>query len=250
MSNMGTEGIFPGEVPSQASDQQPAISVSDLTPSDAIAARLMQAFNHALAAEFPHPAEFLTIDGMSGRRYRLLINELIRLTESPRYLEIGVWAGSTLCSAVAGNKLSSVAIDNWSQFGGPRTAFFNNLERFRSNTTNIEVIEADFRSVDYSQIGPFNIYLFDGPHKARDHKDALSVPLPALDPCFVFIVDDWNLDAVREGTKAGIAHAGLKVNFWISVRTTVDGTLSPVRGKKSNWHNGYMIALLQKSQAD
>jgi hypothetical protein len=69
-----------------------------------------------------------SIDGMSGTKYRFFINSLVRGLPDARYLEVGSWAGSTLCSAIHGNKVLAVAIDNWSEFGGPRDAF-NEVQR-------------------------------------------------------------------------------------------------------------------------
>ena len=41
----------------------------------------------------------LDLEGLSGRKYRSLINNLIPKIEKPSYLEIGSWLGSTACSA-------------------------------------------------------------------------------------------------------------------------------------------------------
>ena len=37
--------------------------------------------------------------------------------DDARYSEVGVWKGSTLCSAIYGNKVRALAADNWSGFG-------------------------------------------------------------------------------------------------------------------------------------
>ena len=56
----------------------------------------------------------LQMPGMSGRRYRIFINSLIgALVPDARYLEVGIWQGSTLCSAIAGHPAKAIAIDNW-----------------------------------------------------------------------------------------------------------------------------------------
>ena len=73
---------------------------------------------------------FYTIEGMSGKLYRFFINTLVRQLGDAAYLEVGSWAGSTLCSAIHDNKVRAVAIDNWSQFGGPKDLFFKNLRTF------------------------------------------------------------------------------------------------------------------------
>src|SRR5450759_5426501 len=68
----------------------------------------------------------LAIDGMSGKKYRRLINEIVSSMPNPRYLEIGSWAGSTACAAMFGNKAKITCVDDWSQFGGPKEEFLEN----------------------------------------------------------------------------------------------------------------------------
>jgi len=197
-----------------------------------------------------------SIDGMSGKKYRYFINNLVRIVDNPRYLEIGSWAGSTLCSAIYGNKLKAVAIDNWSEFGGPRDQFIQNVEKFSSPQTRVFFIESDFRKVDYDRDirDFFNIYLFDGPHLAEDQYDGLAMVLKCLDKQFVFIVDDWNWDRVREGTFAAIQKCGLNVLYSAEIRTTLNGhsppQLLPITSwrdvRNADWHNGYYIAVLEK----
>src|SRR5271156_5203500 len=84
-------------------------------------------FNLARAGKTAIDPNLLEIEGMSGRKYRIFINNLVKNVRNPRYLEIGTWAGSTLCSAINGNDVTAVAIDNWSEFGGPKDRFQANL---------------------------------------------------------------------------------------------------------------------------
>jgi hypothetical protein len=166
-----------------------------------------------------------SIEGMSGKKYRFFINALVHSVSDARYLEIGSWAGSTLCSAIHGNKVWAVAIDNWSEFGGPKDVFMKNVMNFKTPEAEVIFLESDFRKVDYHQMQRgFNIYLFDGPHSAQDQYDGLAMALPAVDKQFVFIVDDWNWDRVREGTNGAIKRCGLKVLYAAEVRTSLDNT--------------------------
>jgi hypothetical protein len=192
-------------------------------PNSALCNTVAAAFDSALA-EVRHPAPaFLDLEGMSGRRYRLFANALIQNIPNPRYLEVGVWAGSTLCSAIVGNSVRAVAIDNWSQFGGPRERLLENLARFAA-LSEVRLIECDFRAVPFGNQGRFNVYLFDGPHSEADQYDGLSLALPALDPEFVYIVGDWNWAEVRTGTRKAIEDLGLQIAHSIEVRTTTDNT--------------------------
>ena len=226
----------------------PLVLRSSTQPDGILPNAVATAFDKALDdLEQPAPA-FFDIEGMSGRRYRLFVNALMRLIPNPRYLEVGIWAGSTLCSAIAGNKVQAVAIDNWSQFAGPRERFLENLKQFGTGS-EVTVIEDNFRALRFADYGQFNVYLYDGPHSAADQHDGLALALPALDAEFVLIVDDWNWAEVRNGTHSAIDRLKLEVVFAIEVRTTADDTHPAHCGfeaKTTDWHNGYFIAVLRK----
>jgi hypothetical protein len=210
------------------------------------AALLNTAFDRAMALDGKVSAAVLQMEGMSGRNYRLFINNLIGSLPDARYLEIGCWAGSTACAALDGNRVKALCIDNWTEFGGPKDTFFANIHVTQTPFIEFAFLESDFRQVDFRAIGKFNCYLFDGPHERQDQYDALMLALPALEDEFVFLVDDWNWARVREGTLDAIAAAGLKVRTAIEVRTTQDGDTVELKGKHSDWHNGYFLSVLQK----
>ena len=186
------------------------------------------------------------IPGMSGKKYRYFINTLVGSLGDTAYLEVGSWAGSTLCSAIYGNKVRAAAIDNWSTFNGPRDAFNRNLEAFATNDTRVTVHEGDFRSIDYSKIGKFEIYLFDGPHGQKDQYDGLNLVRPALKKEFVFIVDDWNWLAVRLGTFKAIQDCRIETLYAAEIRTTLNNSHASVANQQSDWHNGYFISVLKQ----
>ena len=208
-------------------------------------AKVKDALSFALLGDSQLDPAVLEIRGMSGTTYRRLINNLIRSLPDAHYLEVGSWAGSTLCSAINRNDVRAVAIDNWSLFGGPKDEFNANVARFKSQA-DVTFIESDFRAVDYCKLGNFNVYLFDGPHSRQDQLDGMRIARPALDQYCVIIVDDWNWRAVREGTFEGLKLAQLQPLFSIEVRTTMDNTHAQPHGKDSTWHNGYFICVAEK----
>ena len=70
----------------------------------------------------------LSLPGMSSTKVKTFLNELLSFNNS-NYLEIGCWKGSTLCCALYKNNPNSiVAIDNFSEWGGPRGVFLANLK--------------------------------------------------------------------------------------------------------------------------
>jgi hypothetical protein len=213
---------------------------------DCFTALLQLAFDRALSLESEVSKECLRIPGMSGKRYRMFINNLIRLVSKPRYLEIGSWAGSTACSAMDKNTVKVTCIDNWSEFGGPREWFLKNISGFVTKDVDFSLIESDFRAVDVSTIGNFNVYLFDGPHQERDHYDGLFMYESALDDDLFFIVDDWNWKQVRDGTLYAIRETGFQIDHAIELRTTMDNEHGSILGEAGDWHNGYFMSKLSR----
>lgn len=202
-------------------------------------------FNEISSREIVANEHYLKISGMSGKKYRYLINKIASSLEDARYLEIGSWKGSTLCSVLANNLIQATAIDNWSQFDGPREEFFDNVNKTLKLDTKLTVLEQDFKSVDYSQLGQFNMYLFDGPHTAQDQYDGLMMAQPALDNHYLLVVDDWNWLSARQGTQKALGDLGLEVSY-ITVKTTPDDSHPHNHSENSDWHNGYFLAAVSK----
>jgi len=204
---------------------------------------MQQAINGAT----PLPADVLTMQGMSGWRYRIFINELVRRVSNPAYLELGSWAGSTLCSTICGNSLTAMAIDNWSEFGGPSQTFFSQVSKYVSPNVKLSILNSDFRQVRWDAIGTYNIYLFDGPHSFDDQCDGIQVAMPALSDEFIVIVDDWNYEHVRNGTYEALKRIAVDCDFRLEIRTTLDGKQPTINMERSEWHDGYFIAVCKKS---
>jgi hypothetical protein len=207
---------------------------------------LKESFKEAQQGIGRLPGEIRGIEGMSGQKYRSLINNLVHAYPDPRYLEIGSWGGSTATAALYGNRAQALCIDNWSQFGGPRAEFFLNMGKVISEDIHFRMLEKDFRRVDFTSIGQFNIYLFDGPHEEADQCHGVLLAQPALLDTFVLIVDDWNWRAVRIGTFKGLIEAKCYVESSIEIRTTRNNAHPVISGKASDWHNGYFLAVVRK----
>lgn len=211
---------------------------------------IKSSYDRALKEETKLPLWILNLHGMSGKRYRIFVNNLIETIQDARYLEIGSWSGSTACSAVYGNKVHSVCIDNWTQFGDVRNEFrinINNCLKDEDQNT-VDLYEQDFREVDYSSIGNFNVYLFDGPHEIEDQYDGIKYALPTLDETFILLIDDWNDPRPREGTLKAIEELGVEVIYSMQIRTSngVDLVYPEVVLQNSHWHNGYYISVCKK----
>ena len=216
----------------------------------------------ALAVNTKISDEIKFMSGMSGKKYRYLINHLVYLIENPRYLEIGSWAGSTVCSALYGNKVKAVCIDNWLKFDteeylkkvyntkDQKKEFEENIKKVLKSSENIDFkfIESDFRKVNYKELGNFNIYCYDALHDEKSQYEGISIVQSALDDVFILIIDDWNWQEVRKGTLKALDDLKISVISKIEVKTTQDNSMPKLfLGQYSDWHNGYFIAVCKKN---
>ena len=188
--------------------------------------------------------DIINMEGMSGTKTRHFYNNLLSIPDA-RYLEIGTWKGSSVCSAMCGNKAKVTCIDNWSEFGGPKNEFLMNFEKFKGEN-EASFIENDCYSVDVYKLPKINMYMYDGNHTNENHYKALLHYYNCLDDIFIFIVDDWNWKEVRDGTMTSIQKLNLKILYEKEVRLTWDNSVTPEPELSKNWWNGIYIAILQK----
>jgi len=215
-----------------------------------IGKKIQESFLESLKIQHKLPDWIINMTGMSGKKYRYFINNLIGSINDPKYLEVGSWSGSTACSAMWGNSLSAICIDNWSLFGGPKDLFLDNIKNVSQHSNcKFSFVEEDFRSVNFELLDyRANIYLFDGPHEEQDQYDGIVCAMPSLENDFVLIVDDYNWSPVRNGTIRAINDLGLKIVCGIQVLTTTNGSHPIISGPNSDWHNGYFIALISQNR--
>jgi hypothetical protein len=181
------------------------------------------------------------MEGMSGTKTRHFYNNLLTL-ENSRYLEIGTWKGSSVCSAMCGNSSDILCIDNWSEFGGPKSEFIENLKKYKGDN-NVEFIESDCFQVDISTIGKFNIYMYDGNHTYESHYKSLTYFIDAMEDEFILIVDDWNWVDVQNATIDSINDLKLNVLWNKEIKLNNDGITTH---DKDGWWNGISVFVIKK----
>src|SRR5262245_45443184 len=120
--------------------------------------------------------------------------------------------------------LRAVCTDNWSQSGGPRSKLLTNTTKALSQDIDFNVFDKVVRVIDYSELGTFTVYLFDGPHSEQDQYDGIVLAQAALDNSYFLIVDDWNWLQVRVGTFRALRDLKSKIDCGIEVRTTLDNS--------------------------
>ena len=180
------------------------------------------------------------IPGMSTRENRILLNELLR--DGDKYLEIGVYKGSTFASAMHNNNVTGVAIDNFCNFGGQDNKQWFDQACRENNVTNFAFINNDCFNLtdDQKEIAKgANVYFYDGEHEHIDQERALTYYIDLLPDTFIFVVDDWNYGPAKTGTRAGLEICKVKIHQeWELDRNT----------SHLGWHNGLYIAVLEKQK--
>jgi hypothetical protein len=218
----------------------------NLESDDALTKAIRAAYQDAAQGTSKLIEHYITMPGMSGKKYRHFVNNLAGYINDCRYLEIGTHTGSTTCATIYGNLCTATCIDDWSQFNGPKNVFTRNMEKLlENNQSKLTFLESDFRAVAWQTVGKHNLYLFDGPHEYQDQYDGVVMPQAALDDEYIQIVDDWNYVQVREATQKAIVDLNLTVVSSVEIRT--HETAAEIGCEQSDWHNGYYVAVLKKS---
>ena len=68
----------------------------------------------------------------------------------------------------------------------------------------------------------------------------------ALDDSYILIVDDWNWANVQNGTWDALRDLGYGLISKLEIKTTNDNTYPKLADHFSDWHNGYLIAAIEK----
>ena len=153
--------------------------------------------------------EILDIHGITSNKVRCFLNNLCNL-ENSTYLEIGVFRGATFCSAIYGNDIKAIGIDNWSspylmpsgvsqkmnsyyklKSSDPKEDFLNNVKKFGTEGS-VDVYRASYLSFDFTKLPKVNIVFYDGETKYADIYNTIKSIIPIMDNETILIVDDWN----------------------------------------------------------
>lgn len=223
------------------------ITVTATRDVDPLTRALRDAFQDAMALRSRLEDAAFRVDGFAGKKFRMLLNNLLNELPDSRYLEIGLYHGASFCSAVHANGVQAVGIDNWSDDDGERAIFDGYLSDLGSETADVEILDQDCRDVPYETIGKFNVMHYDGPHEEEGRFDAIFRASAAMDDRYILIVSDWNLERVRSGTFDALRDAWIAVDYSIEVRTSFDGKRPSIHGPRSEWHNGVLLAVVSKS---
>lgn len=179
--------------------------------------------------------EILNMNGQSSYKIRHLLNNIVSLPNA-NYLEIGLLWGSTFISSMYKNNTNSaygvdIILTN---------EFTKNCSKL--GITNYNAFECDSWKFNLSLIkNKINIYLYDGEHNYEDQYKALEYYYQVLDDTFIFMVDDWTMNAtvpIERATRDSIKDLKFK-KLYEQVFTSTGNDLY-------NWWNGFFVCILKK----
>jgi predicted O-methyltransferase YrrM len=208
------------------------------------------------------PDYALQITGMSGIVYRRFINNYIRTLTDPRYLEVGVFQGSTLCSAIGSiDNIKAIGVDNYTESyphysTTPEQDARRNIEAVKTETADVQLLNQSFESFDPALYGPYDVYMYDGWHEEESQYQGIVRVAPHLADISLVVVDDWNDNNIFEveykgvkytsrekaGTYRAFDDSNLEILYKIEVETG-ENPMFP-----SPWHNGYGIFLIKNNK--
>jgi predicted O-methyltransferase YrrM len=187
----------------------------------------------------PHTAATATlaplagIRGMSTLAIAHIIHQLTRyLEDGESYVNVGVWKGFTFLAGVLNKDCTSIGIDNFSEFGGPKDEFLANyapLSHARSSFHELDYVDY-FRDV---HTGPIGFYFYDGEHSYENQLKSLEIAEPFLSPNAIILVDDTNHPPARDATLDFLKSRHRQYEVVLDQFTAVPG--------HPTFHNGLML---------
>jgi hypothetical protein len=198
---------------------------------------LQEIINYSVGESTRLNDKALSMKGMSSKKVRNLLNKVVSYPNT-KYLEVGVWNGSTFYSALYNNEPTyAVAIDNFSEFEGQEKIFLDNISDIKTKYTfiNRDCFSVNKDIFEYK----FNVYFYDGGHSEEDQEKALTYYYECMEDTFLYICDDYNWERVQRGTKNGIE----KCNLNILEEKVI---LSKGNSDLDGFWNGIYIGILQK----
>lgn len=209
------------------------------------AEHIEQSINKALNGVSGIEPQALQCRGFSTFTIRSLFHALCDTGEPLTYLEVGLFCGATFCASFNKNT-TSIGIENHSQdfsagFDVVAQELKDNVENLKELGKEVKVIYEDCFEMDTSVLpNDIDIYFFDGFHSEETQRKALPYFLDKMANKFIWVVDDYSWDYVKEGTDNGLKEVEDKIEIekqWV---------LGEGCNNHPIWHNSVLVLLINK----
>ena len=193
------------------------------------------------------PIEISQYHGLSSQKIRHLLNNLCSFSDV-KYLNVGVYTGSSFWSAIYHNSLKATAIDWWRNDSAKQdeTYFYKNLAEILAKETQtqnreLNIINQDCFTVELKD--KYNIYFYDGGHSEENQYKALTYFDKYLENKFILLVDDFDDEKVKNGTIRAIQELKYDIEFiW-----EAEGEFGNWNPDSLTWWNGFLVCLINKT---
>ena len=193
------------------------------------------------------------IEGLSSDTVRHFLNNICSYDDT-KYLEVGVYNGSTFCAAIQGNDITAYAADHWEDKNirpvrddiewsgeeGSIEKFIENVKTTWTDNSNIAILNGDIRIATEENLDKkVNTIFYDADHDGSVQKSCLNHILNYTEDEFILIVDDANFKDVVESAKEFASENKLDILYERII-------LTDELEDSNSWWNGIVIFVLKK----
>ena len=193
------------------------------------------------------------IEGLSSDTVRHFLNNICS-HEDVKYLEVGVYNGSTFCAAIQGNDITAYAADHWQDKNikpvrddiewtgqeGSIDIFIDNVKSNWTDNSNVAILNGDIRTATRENLDQkVNTIFYDADHDGAVQKSCLNHILKYTEDEFILIIDDANFKYVVESAKEFVSENKLEILYERII-------LTDELEDSNSWWNGVVIFVLKK----
>jgi predicted O-methyltransferase YrrM len=145
------------------------------------------------------------IGGMATENKLALLNLAASfLAPGEVYVEVGTYLGTSVLAAAMGNEGDFIAVDNYSQFGGPEQRCRENIAHYAPGV--VKLVTSDAWSFLRSFDRPIGVYFYDASHTFGEQWRACKCVEPHLSDEAVVVIDDASHWPVRQANHSFTRH--------------------------------------------
>lgn len=164
--------------------------------------------------------ELLKIPRMSTYAIAAMIDRgVAEMPPGQCFVNVGVWHGFSFLAGMVNNPdKKCIGVDNFSQFGGPRSEFLDRFARYKSGLH-------EFHDMDYEEYfarihhDPIGFYIYDGEHSYENQLKGMQVAERFFAPGCRILIDDTNIKAARDALTDFMARSPHKYEVLLEQRT-------------------------------
>ena len=137
---------------------------------------------------------------MSTPAIGLMINHICKnIKKDEIFLNIGAYRGFTTVCGMIDTVCTVHSVDNFSEFDGPKDIFFKNFNLFKGE--NHFFHEKDYELFFKNWNNSIKFYIYDAHHSYEQQYKNLIIARDFFVKDTIIYIDDYNVDAVENGTK-------------------------------------------------